>query len=335
MATGGLEATGRRAGARTVRAQLPHDHAQENRMLPDLPLFPDMTPLELAHKPLLDALFAMLQPRVSEFTFTNLYIWRHAYGLQITRFEDDTVALLALRSDPEESFLLAPLGERAGAAHVAQCLQWMADAGHEPRLIRMDQSLLDRLGLTEDDWSIESDRANWDYVYRVRELVELDPERYPEKARHYEQFARRYAFAYSPITPELIPGCIELQDLWCDDKHCDLYSNMRAEARAVKETLAQMDELGVQGGAILVRNRVQAFTLAEPLSRDTLVIHIEKASPDLHGAFQVINREFLRHDGAGWEYANREQDVGDPGLRKAKESYLPALMVEKFQVRRK
>jgi uncharacterized protein len=63
-----------------------------------------------------------------------------------------------------------------------------------------------------------------------------------------------------------------------------------------------------------------------------VVCHIEKASPDLHGAFQVINQQFLEHAWAGFEYVNREQDVGDPGLRRAKESYHPAHMVEKFVV---
>ena len=119
------------------------------------------------------------------------------------------------------------------------------------------------------------------------------------------------------------------------EKHCDLHSSLRAEARAVKEVLEHLGELHITGGAILVNDRVQAFTLGEPLNRDTVVIHIEKASPDLHGAFQAINHEFLVQEGAGWEYVNREQDLGEPGLRQAKESYHPVRMVEKFVVRRR
>jgi len=304
-------------------------------MFPDIPVFPDMTPLEFAHQPTLDALFAALQPRSSEYTFTNFYIWRHAYGIQLTRFEDGVVAMLALRADPEDSFLLAPVGEGASAEHVRRCLEWMAGEGHNARMIRVDREMLDRLGVAADEWSIASDRANWDYVYRVRDLIELPEDRYPEKVRHIAQFTRKYAFEYAPLTLDLVPACQALQDLWCDEKHCDLYANMRAEAAAVKETLARLEELRVTGGVILVRNRVQAFSLGEPLNANTVCIHIEKASPDLHGAFQVINREFLRHAWAEWEFVNREQDVGDPGLRQAKESYLPVAMVEKFQVRRR
>lgn len=304
-------------------------------MYPDIPLFPAMTPLEFGHKPTLDALFGALAPRSSEYTFTNFYIWRHAYGLQLAQFEDGVVVMIALRADPDESFMLTPLGEAANAAHVRRCLEWMAGEEHNARMIRVDRTMLDRLGVTEESFAIACDRANWDYVYRVRDLIELPEERYPEKVRHINQFTRKFAFEYAPLTPDLVPACEDLQDLWCDDKHCDLYANMRAEARAVKEILRRREELQVTGGVILVRNRVQAFSLGEPLNADTVCIHIEKASPDLHGAFQVINREFLRHAWPEWEFVNREQDVGDPGLRQAKESYLPCEMVEKFEVRGK
>ncbi|MEI6502262.1 MAG: phosphatidylglycerol lysyltransferase domain-containing protein [Armatimonadota bacterium] len=301
-------------------------------MLQSIPSFPQCTPLDVVHKPALDALLGGQKPRASELTFTNLYIWRHAYGAMLTRF-DEVVCVLSWRSDPEDSFLLPPLGAGASVEHVRACLDLLRQEGHDPKLCRTEQSTLDRLGVSEQEFQIEADRDDWDYVYCVPDLIDLPEDRYPEKARHVKQFSKRFKYEYRPITPELVPACQELQDLWCDDKHCDLYSSLRAEARAVKEILERLEELNVKGGAILVNNRVQAFALGEPLNDDTVVIHIEKASPDLHGAFQVINQEFLRHEWADWQYVNREQDVGDPGLRKAKESYLPVRMIEKFTVR--
>lgn len=301
-------------------------------MLDNIPLFPDLAPLDLAHKPALDAAFAAYKPQISEFTFTNLYIWRHAYGAKITRF-DDVIFLLSWRADPEDSFVLPPLGERATLEQLQACLDLLRQEGHDPKLCRAEREVLDHLGMTEADFDIQTDRDDWDYVYRVQDLVELPEDRYPEKVRHIQQFEKRFRYEYRPITPDLVPGCQELQDLWCDDKHCDLYSSLRAEGRAVKEILERLEELNIRGGAILVNDRVQAFTLGEPLNDDTVVIHIEKASPDLHGAFQVMNQQFLIHEWPDWQYVNREQDVGDPGLRRAKESYLPVRMVEKFTVR--
>lgn len=301
-------------------------------MLDNIPQFPELAPLDLIHKPALDAAFALHRPQISEFTFTNLYIWRHAYGAKITRF-DDVIFLLSWRADPEDSFVLPPLSDAATLDQVRACLDLLRQEGHDPKFCRAERDVLDRLGITDAEFDVQSDRDDWDYLYRIQDLIDLPENLYPDKVRHIRHFEQRFKFEYRPITPDLVPACQELQDLWCDDKHCDLYSSLRAEGRAVKEILGRLDELSIRGGAILVNDRVQAFTLGEPLNDDTVVIHIEKATPDLHGAFQVINQQFLIHEWADRQYVNREQDVGDPGLRKAKESYLPVRMVEKFTVR--
>ena len=301
-------------------------------MLSAVPEFPDLADLSLAHHALLDDHFRRLQPQTSELTFTNLWIWRHAYGLKITRL-GEVICLFSWRADPQESFMLPPLGPGAGAEHVRAGLELLARSGHDPKLCRLDREERARLGLSEDEFIFTSDRDNWDYVYRVRDLIDLPEDRYRDQVLHLRAFTKKFRYEYRRITPDLVPACQELQDLWCDEKHCDLHSSLRAEARAVKEVLANLETLHVIGGALLVNQRVQAFTLGEPLNRNTVVIHIEKASPDLHGAFQAINREFLAREWADWEFVNREQDVGEPGLRRAKESYHPVKMVEKFIVR--
>ena len=75
-----------------------------------------------------------------------------------------------------------------------------------------------------------------------------------------------------------------------------------------------------------------AFTLGEPVSEDTFVVHIEKAYADVRGAYPLINQQFLEHEVADYTYVNREDDTGDEGLRKAKLSYHPVFMVEKGAV---
>jgi hypothetical protein len=137
------------------------------------------------------------------------------------------------------------------------------------------------------------------------------------------------------LTRDLVPACQELQDRWCDEKHCDLVATLRAEARAVKEVLENVDVLGVTGGCIEIEGKVEAFTLGELLNEDTVVIHIEKANAAFHGLYQVINQQFLENAWSHVRYVNREQDLGVPGLRRSKESYRPNHMVEKFRVTRR
>jgi hypothetical protein len=104
------------------------------------------------------------------------------------------------------------------------------------------------------------------------------------------------------------------------------------ESIAIKEAFSRFEELGVKGGAILINGKVEAFTLGEPLNRDTVVIHIEKANPAFEGLYTLINQAFVEHQWAEYTYINREQDLGEEGLRKAKESYFPHHMINKYIV---
>ncbi|MDP3016368.1 MAG: phosphatidylglycerol lysyltransferase domain-containing protein, partial [Deltaproteobacteria bacterium] len=89
---------------------------------------------------------------------------------------------------------------------------------------------------------------------------------------------------------------------------------------------------GVKGGVILIDGKVEAFTLGEPLNHDTVVIHIEKANPAFEGLYPVINQAFLENHWSEYTYVNREQDLGEEGLRKAKESYFPHQMINKYTI---
>jgi hypothetical protein len=295
----------------------------------EIPRLPEMRPLGLEDREAVSAHLAGLGPRQSELTFTNLFMWRDAYQLRITHMEEAAV-IFSWMADPEDSFLLPPLGGNANAETVRRCFEYMSEAGHNPRLTRATKEDLARLGISDEQFAVEPDRDQWDYVYLVRDLVELSGNRYHRKRNHLEQFTRDHEFEYLPLTAELVSQCQELQDRWCDEKHCDLVATLRAEARAVKEVLEKFELLGVTGGCIEVEGKIEAFTLGELLNPDTVVIHIEKANAAFHGLYQIINQQFLEREWANARYVNREQDLGVPGLRRAKESYHPHHMVEKF-----
>jgi hypothetical protein len=296
------------------------------------PIFPEMRPLTLEDCEAVSVLLAQARRDQSELTFTNLFMWRDAYQLQVSEIEGN-LAIFSWRADPEDSFLFPPLGTSANSATVRRCLEHMKASGHSPTLARATEADLTRLGLAEPEFVIESDRDNWDYVYLVKDLIELSGNRYHRKRNHLEQFKSQHSFVYRRLTPELVPACQDLQDKWCDEKHCDLVATLRAEARAVKEVLANFELLGVTGGCIEIEGKIEAFTLGELLNPDTVVIHIEKANAAFHGLYQLINQQFLEQQWSHVQFVNREQDLGIEGLRKAKESYLPHHLVEKFTVK--
>jgi hypothetical protein len=299
----------------------------------DVPALPATRELTLEDSDWLGDALAAERPDASELTFTNLFIWRHAYGLRLAQAEG-ALCLFAWRSDSEESFLLPPVGAD-GPAPVEAGLRHLQQAGHDAKLARVSSAQLERLGIGHDAFVIEEDRDNWDYVYSVADLIELPGNAYHDKRNHIAQFRAKHEFEYRSLTPDLVPACRELQDLWCDEKHCDLVATLRAESRAVKEALENLDSLRAVGGCIVIEGRVQAFALGEALTDDTVVIHIEKANATFHGLYQIINQQFLARQWPDTAYVNREQDMGVAGLRRAKQSYDPHHMVQKHIVRLK
>ena len=92
-------------------------------------------------------------------------------------------------------------------------------------------------------------------------------------------------------------------------------------------------QLGYSGGVLRVDGEVQAFTFGEPSSSDCFVVHVEKALRDYQGAYTAVNTEFVKSLGGKFTYINREEDTGDEGLRRSKESYYPVMLLEKYVTR--
>jgi hypothetical protein len=106
------------------------------------------------------------------------------------------------------------------------------------------------------------------------------------------------------------------------------------ESISIKEALTHFERLRVKGGAILIDGKIEAFTLGEPLNPNTVVIHIEKANSAYEGLYTLINQAFLENEWPEYTYVNREQDLGEEGLRKSKESYFPHHMINKYAIRK-
>jgi len=106
--------------------------------------------------------------------------------------------------------------------------------------------------------------------------------------------------------------------------------NLLSESEAVRESLVNFPVLKIDGGVILIDGKVEAFTLGELLNDQTAVVHIEKANPENPGLYAMINQQFCENRWRDLLYINREQDLGEPGLRKAKLSYYPDHFVESF-----
>jgi len=295
------------------------------------PVFPQFKPIELADRSTISDILRHYHPQTSELTFTNLFIWRDYYQWEWSTLEG---RLIFVGSEEDRgTFALPPIGPSPRADAVRTLLTYLEkDRGvAAPKLERVDPRLVEELA-PADDLVVAQTREHFDYVYESRNLIDLAGRKYHSKRNFINRFRMEFEFTYEPIAPRHINACLDLSDRWCRARRCADDQSLMGEWGAVREALTNFHDLDLMGGAILIDGQVEAFSLGEALNDDTAVIHVEKADPDIRGLYSVINQQFCAHALAGFRYVNREQDLGDEGLRKAKESYFPDRLVEKYRV---
>jgi len=175
-----------------------------------------------------------------------------------------------------------------------------------------------------------SDRTA-DYVYEGDALRELPGRKYGSKRNHISQFIRQVPdYEVVPVEKGNLDECRRIIEEWCRARDCTCESPENCERHACNEMLDQWDLLDMKGILIRVNNRFEAFTIGERLNADTIAIRYEKGNGDIHGIYTVMNRDFLQQVWQDAVFVNREEDMGLEGLRKAKLSYYPCHMVDKY-----
>jgi len=288
--------------------------------------------IEIQDKPLFDDFLAKDPPQVSELTFTNLFIWRHHY--QPAWLEWNGCILIVFHPQKGSVYGLCPFGPGDKKSALGILCKEIAKQTAEVRICRVGEEFVTRHA-DPAKFEAVADRDNSDYIYLAKDLINLSGNRYHRKKNHLNQFIKNHAFEYRPLDAELVKRVLGMQEAWCRIRECVEKPDLLAEDYAVHEALTYFEELGYQGGAILINSVVEAFSLGEPLNRDTAVIHIEKANPDILGLYAAINQLFCLNAWSNLTYINREQDMGVEGLRKAKESYYPHHMVNKYTLKPK
>lgn len=279
-----------------------------------------------------DEFFGSRYCESSHYTFTNLYMWRDMFNLHWAT-EDGVLYIIAHLNDKIAAWQPIGAQDKLQTA-ISNIIRYFEEQNREILFVRLEKSFADELArYPHAKFNITADRNKFDYLYLAQDLINLSGRKFHGKKNHLNAFKREYPDAkYLPITEEIIPQCREQLNIWYEThKHANPDDEFTCYERvAIHEIFDNFDAFKLKGGAILIDNRVVAFTFGEKLNSDTAVIHVEKADPTIRGIYVAINQNFVEHEWADMIYINREEDMGIEGLRKAKESYRPIKMIEKF-----
>ena len=275
--------------------------------------------------------FSLQKSRSCECTFSCVYLWSRFYYVEYAILED----MMVFKCGKENPFFDFPYGEEKNVKAALEAIKaYCKKENLEFKLGLVTPAQFEILEkLYPDTFEITYDRDSADYVYEREKLANLSGKKYHGKKNHVNKFKKTYPdWIYESITDENVEDCFQMALGWRNANDVDEDDEKNAEMTVAMNSLRLFKELGLRGGLLRVNGEVVAFSMGEPVCDDTMVVHIEKARADIEGAYAMINQQFVLHETDGFTYINREDDVGEEGLRKAKLSYHPVFMVEKGNV---
>lgn len=293
----------------------------------------DFKAIDISMKQTVERYTAKWKLECSEYTFSNLLMW--GCGGNIMLCEDEQ-ALYILLHWGSSRFMFAPLTAEPDSAYYQAALDKAAEYMRSNCIPPVFKGISGPIKAAFErctGYGLTEDRNNSDYVYTMESLRDLAGKKLHAKRNHINQFMAQYGarYEYVKISGDMMDECVDVYNEWLSEKSPDETDSM--ELCAIKTLLTHMDTLGIRGGGIRIDGRLAAFTLGQKVDDNMAVVHIEKADNGIMGLYTVINNQFVRHELTDVRFVNREEDMGIEGLRKAKLSYYPAYMIDKFDGR--
>ena len=176
------------------------------------------------------------------------------------------------------------------------------------------------------------DRPNYDYIYLTQELIDLKGKSFHSKKNHLNYFKKTYEYEYVEMTSDMADDAMKFISDFNKRKEVPAHEMemLKMEELAMEDVFNNIEKVGYSAGAILIDGNIEAIAIGGKLGKKTITEHVEKANIEFRGLYQAINNEFCKNVAANAKYINREEDMGIPNLRKAKLSYKPVKLIEKY-----
>ncbi|MCT8975380.1 DUF2156 domain-containing protein [Clostridium sp. CX1] len=291
------------------------------------------SPLTIDDKWIFDRYLNEYNFNTCEYSFANLLIWRK--GCDITYTIYNGVLIIKKKDFKGNYHFMQPMGyNNENLKKVIEILKEYRLKNKMKYLFKdVEKSFLKELkDIYGDDIEVEDDIDNFDYIYDSSKLATLSGKKLHSKKNHYNYFTKTYDYSVKDLSEESVrEDCIRAAEIWHEEKYNgDEY--LSYELKGIKELIKNMDVLNLKGIAIYVDDVISAFTIGESVNKDMAIIHIEKGRSDIRGIYSFINKTFVEKYFTDVKFINREQDLGIEGLRKAKKSYYPIRLEEKYCV---
>lgn len=269
-----------------------------------------------------------------EYTFGNIFSYTAKMDIEVADVYNCLVTKCCFESDYVEYCF--PVGNGDVIKAVEMIIEDGVERGVTFGIFGMNtdnaEFLKEKFG---NEFDITLERDSFDYVYLSQDLINLKGKKYQPKRNHISYFMRNNNWSYEKITCENIHECLTMSENWLEKSDSEHRADLEDELRIIKKVFENYEALGYVGGVLRTDGKVIAYTMGERMNEEAFCVHFEKAYSDIRGAYPMINQQFVMNELSGYKYIDREDDVGAENLRKAKLSYHPALLPDKYEARYK
>jgi len=288
--------------------------------------------VEKTDKNIMDRYFTAADHIGTDASFADIYCWREKYAYQIS-VSDGFCFIKGEDREPEGTLYFYHYPRGVGDVKAAlEKIFADAEALGNTLIISSitEREAQEVMKLYPDKFTLFSDRDNSDYIYLTESLASLSGKKYHSKRNFIHRFTTLYPdWQVETVTKGNADECIELCKEWCAEDPD--YENADDEIHAVSEAVSAFDEAEMFGLFLKVNGKAIAFSLGSPRNEEVFVTLFEKCLRTYPEGYAVINNEMAKAL-TRYKYVNREEDLGIEGLRKAKLSYRPAFLLDKYYV---
>ncbi len=265
----------------------------------------------------------------SEGVFATMFIWNEYYNLEVA--ENGEFFFIRFNIKGKKPSYFFPIGKGNLKKAIEELSQYALSRGEKLCLRLVSNENAEKLKLIGDKkFSFTETRDSFDYVYLTEKMITLAGKKLHSKRNHLNYFFDNYNFEYIKVTESsLLTQCAEKANKWVSAKTKNRNS---FELGAMEKYFEHYFEFNQKGAVIKVKGEIVAMSFGEKLNSNMALIQIELADENYRGAYQAINKLFCENEWKDCRYVNREEDMGLEGLRRAKKSYQPEFLVEKFIV---
>lgn len=296
--------------------------------------------ITIANKPVLEEYLNGYEYETSGLSFSALYMWR-----DINEFCFDIIGdymcisgISHLELDQKLNFMFPPLTKTGSYDHdslratLLEAKRRFEAKGAVFNLRLVPSHMTQLICDAAPEIEFSEDRPNFDYIYRREDLVQLRGKKYHAKKNYINSFKKNYEYVYEPINSAMTDELMEFIEVFNSKKEIPEHEMelLKNEEAAMRDVFENFEACGYYGGVIRIDGRVQALTAGGRLGSNMLTQHIEKANTDYRGLYPMICNEFCKSLPEDIEFINREEDMGIENLRKAKLSYKPVKLLEKY-----